>query len=149
MIFFINFEMAEIKPKDYKNRSYLSATESSKFLGISVESLHRLANRKIIKAEIAASGQMRFDLRELKKYEANFNLKSNEQRNAAAFAVISEQLAEPRYFVALGCYHSSFPGGHIFCGVFCGVEGEATRGPEPAHSLALVLCTVSLRAVLN
>ncbi len=66
MIFFINFEMAEIKPKDYKNRSYLSATESSKFLGISVESLHRLANRKIIKAEIAASGQMRFDLRELK-----------------------------------------------------------------------------------
>ena len=24
---------------------------------------------------------MRFDLRELKKYEANFNLKSNEQRN--------------------------------------------------------------------
>ena len=45
------------------------------------ESLHRLANRKIIKAEIAASGQMRFDLRELKKYEANFNLKSNKQRN--------------------------------------------------------------------
>jgi len=57
--------------KDYKNRTYLSAIEAAKFLDISVEALHNLANKQVIKAQVAASGQMRFDLRELKKYEAN------------------------------------------------------------------------------
>ncbi len=61
-----------MEPKDYKNRTYLSAIEATKFLGISVKMLHNLANKQIIKAQIAASGQMRFDLIELKKYEANF-----------------------------------------------------------------------------
>ena len=64
-----------MESKDYKNRTYLSAIEAAKFLDISVEMLHNLANKQIIKAQIAASGQMRFDLRELKKYEANSKLK--------------------------------------------------------------------------
>jgi DNA modification methylase len=71
--------MIEVEPKDYKNRTYLSAIETAKYLNISVEMLHALANRQVIKAQIAASGQMRFDLRELKKYEAN--LKSKPQKN--------------------------------------------------------------------
>jgi hypothetical protein len=56
-----------MEPKDYKNRTYLSAIESAKFLNIPVKMLHHLVNKQIIKAQIAASGQMRFDLRELKK----------------------------------------------------------------------------------
>ncbi len=64
-----------MEPKDYKNRTYLSAIEAAKFLGITVEMLHSLANKQVIKAQIAASGQMRFDLRELKKYETNFKRK--------------------------------------------------------------------------
>jgi len=64
-----------MESKDYKNRSYLSAIESAKFLNISVKMLHNLANKKVIKAQIAASGQMRFDLKELKKYEKNFKNK--------------------------------------------------------------------------
>ncbi|MGQ9664372.1 MAG: DNA methyltransferase [bacterium] len=64
-----------MEPKDYKNRTYLSAIEAAKFLNISVEMLHNLVNREVIKAQISASGQMRFDLRELKNYEANFKHK--------------------------------------------------------------------------
>lgn len=64
-----------MEPKDYKNRSYLSAIEAAKFLGISVEILHKLAKSQIIKAQIAASQQMRFDLAELKRYEADFKPK--------------------------------------------------------------------------
>jgi DNA modification methylase len=71
--------MIKIEPKDYKNRTYLSAIEAAKYLGISVEMLHNLANRQVIKAKISASGQMRFDLKDLKWYEANFkyNLQNN------------------------------------------------------------------------
>ena len=64
-----------MEPKDYKNRTYLSAIEAAKYLGISVEMLHNLANKQVIKAQISSSGQMRFDLRELKKYEANLKPK--------------------------------------------------------------------------
>ncbi|MGQ9798887.1 MAG: DNA-methyltransferase [Ignavibacterium sp.] len=65
-----------MESKDYKNRTYLSAIEAAKFLDISVEMLHNLANKQIIKAQIAASGQMRFDLIELKKYETSSQLKA-------------------------------------------------------------------------
>jgi len=57
--------------KDYRNRTYLSAVEAAKYLNTSVEGLHDLANRGAIKRQIAASGQMRFDLADLKKYEQN------------------------------------------------------------------------------
>lgn len=55
----------------YKNRTYISAIEAAKYLNIPVNTLHNLVKRQIIKVQIAASGQMRFDLDELKKYEEN------------------------------------------------------------------------------
>ena len=60
-----------MEPKDYKNRTYLSAIEAAKFLDIPVRMLHNLANGEVVKAQIAGSGQMRFDLGGLKKYETN------------------------------------------------------------------------------
>lgn len=57
-----------MEAKDYKNRTYLSAIEASKYLDISVEKLHRLAHKKVITAQIATSGQMRFNLKELEEY---------------------------------------------------------------------------------
>ncbi|MBC8525760.1 MAG: site-specific DNA-methyltransferase, partial [Candidatus Cloacimonetes bacterium] len=63
---------------DYKKRKYLSAIESAKYLNISVRMLHDFVKMQTIKAQISASGQMRFDLRELKKYEQN--LKSKQKK---------------------------------------------------------------------
>jgi DNA modification methylase len=57
------------EPKDYKNRAYLSAIEAAKYLNISVGTLHNLTQRQVIEANISASGQMRFALGELRKYE--------------------------------------------------------------------------------
>jgi len=65
-------ENMKVEPKDYKNRAYLSATEASKFLNISVAELHYLVRRKIIKAFNSASGQMRFNLEDLKEYKKSF-----------------------------------------------------------------------------
>jgi DNA modification methylase len=65
----------KVEPKDYKDRSYLSAIEAAKFLGISVDMLHHLAQRGMIKPQIAASGQMRFDLKQLREYERDVKQK--------------------------------------------------------------------------
>ena len=54
---------------DYKDRTYLSAIESAKFLGISVEELHNLVRKKSIPAKVSTSGQMRFSLADLKKHQ--------------------------------------------------------------------------------
>ncbi len=54
---------------DYRSRTYLSATESAKYLGISVDELHRLVDGSAIPASVSASGQMRFSLVALKHYE--------------------------------------------------------------------------------
>ena len=67
--------MIEVESKDYKNRTYLSAIEAAKYLGISVDTLHNLANENIIQMQLSTSGQMRFDLRELKRYETKFKNK--------------------------------------------------------------------------
>jgi len=56
---------------DYKERKYLSSIEAAKYLGITVKMLHNLAKSKEIKYIIAASGQKRFDLQNLKGYEKN------------------------------------------------------------------------------
>lgn len=63
------FGSSSIELQDYKERTYLSAIESAKYLGVSVEVLHNLTKKGIIKHQISASGQMRFNLQELKKYE--------------------------------------------------------------------------------
>ena len=57
-----------MKPKDYETRSYLSAIEAAKYLGIKVRTLHFLVKNNVIKAKKAASGQYRFDIKELKGY---------------------------------------------------------------------------------
>jgi len=57
------------EPGDYRNRSYLSAVEAANYLGTSVERLHDLVGRSLVKANVSASGQMRFELSELKRYE--------------------------------------------------------------------------------
>lgn len=66
--------MKFMEGKDYKDRVYLSSVEAAKFLDTSVRDLHRLVRKGIIKAQRAASGQMRFDLKELEEYMKKFNL---------------------------------------------------------------------------
>lgn len=66
---------------DYSNRSYLSAIESAKYLDISVKNLHTLEKNNIIKAKKSASGQKRFDLKELKLYKKTHNRKKVEKIN--------------------------------------------------------------------
>ncbi len=56
---------------DYKNRSYLSAIEAAKYLNITVRILHNLVKNRCINTQLVASGQMRFDVQELKRYEGN------------------------------------------------------------------------------
>lgn len=67
--------MIQTETKDYKNRTYLSAIEAAKYLSVSVEMLHNLVKSQVIKAQIAASGQIRLDLNELKNYEENLEAK--------------------------------------------------------------------------
>lgn len=55
---------------DYRNRSYLSATESAKYLGVSVEKVHAMAGSGLLTARLSASGQMRFALSDLKSLES-------------------------------------------------------------------------------
>ena len=72
--------MLRIELSDYKNRTYLSAIEAAKYLNISVDILHNLANKQVIKTQIATSGQMRFDLKELKKYEKTLKFKPRKRK---------------------------------------------------------------------
>ena len=53
---------------DYESRCYLSAIEAAKYLGVTVRELHDLTKRGAISADIAASGQKRYQLPELKLY---------------------------------------------------------------------------------
>lgn len=69
-----------METKDYKDRIYLSAIEVAKYLNISVEHLHHLVDQQVIKSQIAASGQMRFDLKELQRYEQSFKSKSEKKK---------------------------------------------------------------------
>lgn len=66
--------------KDYQNRNYLSAIEAAKVLGISVNFLHDLAKEKKIPFFKSTSGQYRFMLKEIRKYENIYHglMKENE-----------------------------------------------------------------------
>lgn len=70
----------ETEPKDYRTRAYLSAIEAAQYLDISVEMLHNLANEQIINVQTSASGQKRFDLKELKKYEESFGTRTEKTK---------------------------------------------------------------------
>jgi len=67
--------MIKLESNDYKSRTYLSAIEAAKYLGVSVDVLHNLAREQIIKSQTAASGQMRFNLKDLKNYEKGLEYK--------------------------------------------------------------------------
>jgi len=54
---------------DYSNRTYLSAIEAAKYLEVSVEKIHALARNGALSPGISASGQMRFRIDDLEKYE--------------------------------------------------------------------------------
>ncbi|GIV07371.1 MAG: hypothetical protein KatS3mg017_0573 [Fimbriimonadales bacterium] len=56
---------------DYRERRYLSAGEAAKFLGVSTRAVHHLVSEGILPARIAASGQYRFDIRDLKQVRLN------------------------------------------------------------------------------
>lgn len=63
-----------MEPLDYKNRSYLSAVESAKYLDVSVEIIHELARKNVIPSTVSASGQMRFSLNILRSYEKSLGM---------------------------------------------------------------------------
>lgn len=71
--------MLNVESKDYKNRVYLSAIEAARYLDVSVDTLHQLAHRDVIKVRLASSGQMRFDLNELKRHEQNHKIKGKKK----------------------------------------------------------------------
>ena len=64
--------------EDYKNRSYLSAIEAAKYLGVSVNTLHELVKGDLIQTVKVASGQHRFDIKELQKCENSALFRKNE-----------------------------------------------------------------------
>jgi excisionase family DNA binding protein len=55
--------------EDYKDRSYLSAVEAAKYLGVSVGELHELVRAKKLDAKKATSGQYRFTLEAVRSLE--------------------------------------------------------------------------------
>ena len=65
---------------DYKDRSYLSAMEAAKFLGVSVKKLHDLSKKGIIHFEVAASSQKRYALNELKRYVSEYDIKLKKEK---------------------------------------------------------------------
>ncbi len=54
---------------DYRDRKYLSATEVARYLGISVKDVHNLYKTGRLAGFKSASGQYRFDLKDVKKVE--------------------------------------------------------------------------------
>jgi len=55
-----------MESRDYRDRTYLSAKEAAGFLGITVKAVHGLARQGVLKSRRAASGQLRFDLRDVR-----------------------------------------------------------------------------------
>lgn len=78
-----------MEPKDYKNRSYLSSIEAAKYLNITVDDLHTLVAKGVIECKISTSGQMRFDLKELQKYEQTIGFKKKR-----SFQIKKENIVE-------------------------------------------------------
>ena len=64
-----------MESRDYRNRTYLSSKEAASYLGVPVRRILELARSGALKAERAASGQMRFDLADLKAHEGKAGAK--------------------------------------------------------------------------
>jgi excisionase family DNA binding protein len=88
-----------VEPKDYKNRTYLSAIESAKFLNISVSKLHDLVRKGYIKAFISTSGQMRFKLEDLEEYKNKHNIQNKKSVNIQRVNVIEINGTVQKIFV--------------------------------------------------
>ena len=58
---------------DYKERKYLSAIEVARYLGITVKQVHSLLKSGRLRGFKAASGQYRFDLRDVKEIEEHIH----------------------------------------------------------------------------
>jgi len=68
---------------DYKTRKYLSATEAAKFLNVEVKDVHRLTRQKKLDAQIATSGQKRYDLASLKAFRQKYPAETNVLKNSS------------------------------------------------------------------
>jgi len=58
--------MSKNRTASYERRNYLSANEVAKYLEITVAEIHQLVKEKQLKTKISTSGQMRFDVEDLK-----------------------------------------------------------------------------------
>lgn len=77
---------------DYKNRSYLSAIEVAKYLCTTVKEIHNMVENDILPATLAASGQFRFNIEDVKKISGKYtNLKKNNCKSVTAFDVAINQ----------------------------------------------------------
>ncbi len=67
--------------EDYKDRSYLSAIEVAKYLGLNVKEVHQLSENNILKFTKAASGQYRFNITDVEEIKKDYGKspKSNEE----------------------------------------------------------------------
>lgn len=61
-----------MEPLDYRERRYLSAVEAARFLGVSVRLVHQMVSEGLLPAQIAASGQQRFALRDLERVRREY-----------------------------------------------------------------------------
>jgi DNA modification methylase len=77
--------------RDYKHRTYLSAIEAAKYLKISVKQLHSLTRTGKIKARQAASGQKRYNLKDITRFEKRHrgkgSLSHDSRRNKTIFTI--------------------------------------------------------------
>jgi DNA modification methylase len=78
-----------MEPVDYRERRYLSAVEAAKFLRVSAGVVHRLVSEGILPVQIAASGQQRFDLRDLERlrHEYAFGNKTVHYRTLESYTL--------------------------------------------------------------
>ncbi|MGM0608449.1 MAG: DNA methyltransferase [Candidatus Muiribacteriota bacterium] len=62
--------------KDYSQRKYLSSVEAASYLGVTVETLRTYVKNKKITNITSASGQKRYDLKNLNNFQKNKKLKT-------------------------------------------------------------------------
>jgi DNA modification methylase len=56
---------------NYQSRNYLSAIEAAKYINTTVSTIHELVKQNQLKVAIAASGQQRFDIEDLKRLKTS------------------------------------------------------------------------------
>ncbi|MBI4824536.1 MAG: site-specific DNA-methyltransferase [Nitrospirae bacterium] len=88
-----------MEAKDYRDRSYLSAIEAATYLHTSVSGIHNLVRKGIIKAKIAVSGQMRFDLKDLKKLTLTLIVPSKRKPIVDKFSELNINETVQRIFI--------------------------------------------------